>query len=138
MNTGKILKNAGSHRILYALSVGPRTSKELKVVAGAIYSIAKFDGEYMDRLAQSGYIQRQGDGWILLHKGQLKLEELGPASGMRLKANKLLPVLQRPVYVPEPDLTSQRRPGAEDFLKCPSRIGNTLYYRDGTVKHLEN
>lgn len=137
MNTGKVLKNAGSHRILYALSVGPRTSKELKVVAGAIYSIAKFDAEYMDRLADWGYIQRQGDGWLLLHKGQLKLEELGPVSGMRLKSDKRLKVLERPIYTPPPDLTSHRRPGSEDFLKYPSRIGDTLYFRDGTIKKME-
>lgn len=137
MNTGKVLKNAGSHRILYALSVGPRTSKELKVVAGAIYSIAKFDAEYMARLADWGYIQRHGGGWILKPMGERKLDELGPASGMRLHVDKRMRVLDRPTYTPPQDLANYRRPGAEDFLRCPSRIGNKLYYRDGTVKTME-
>lgn len=137
MNTGKILRNAGSHRILYALSVSPKTSKELKNICGAIYSIAKFDGEYMARLEESGYVKRSGPGWVLMPPGLEKLNELGPASGLRLKGEKLMRVLDRPVYVPPADLTSHRRPGSEDFLKYPTRIGNTLYYRDGTRKQLE-
>lgn len=28
------------------------------------------------------------------------------------------------------------RPGALDFLQCPSRMGNRLYYRDGRVEHI--
>ena len=29
------------------------------------------------------------------------------------------------------------RPGAEDFMRCPSRRGRLLYYRDGRVERLE-
>ena len=29
------------------------------------------------------------------------------------------------------------RPGAENFLTCPSRIGQRLYYRDGRVTDLQ-
>jgi len=29
------------------------------------------------------------------------------------------------------------RPGSEDFLACPSRIGQRLHYRDGRVTDLQ-
>ena len=29
------------------------------------------------------------------------------------------------------------RPGAEDFMRCPSRRGRLLYYRDGRVERME-
>ncbi|MDV7399524.1 hypothetical protein RZS08_49380, partial [Arthrospira platensis SPKY1] len=56
VSTGSIVRNAGSHRILYALLHDERTSKELKNVVGAINSVARFDGEYMARLTKSGLV----------------------------------------------------------------------------------
>lgn len=130
MITEKVVKNAGSHRILHALNTRDCTAKELKNIVGAINSINKFEGEYMARLQANGYVQRTGTGWGLSDKGRSKFEELGPASGMPgLSAGPRANNKMIGHYKPGPGLP--RRPGSEDFLACPTRIGNTLHYRDG-------
>jgi len=139
MSIGKVVRNAGSHRILYALSFGEKSSKELKLVVGAINSISRFDGEYMSRLVASGYVRSVQSAWAITKSGKAKLEELGPVSGFNpesksLKNTKML----LPNYVPERD-NKQRplRPGSQDFLAYPSRIGNWHYYRDGRIERIE-
>ena len=137
MNTGKVVANAGSHRIMYALSFGPAHSKDLKVIAGAINSVSRFDGEYMARLVSNGFVRRVEDRWALTKRGHEKLEELGPAKGIRLRRSYspvLQAVIDRPPYDPSQEIPTPRRPGSEDFLKYPSRMGNKLYYRDGRIE----
>jgi len=138
VNTGKVVANAGSHRILYALSFGSCTSKELKNIVGAINSLARFDGEYMERLVSNGFVKRFGEGWLLTPSGEEKLEELGPARGVRRRnGQKHQLLMDRPNYDPKMDMPPPMRPGAEDFLKYPSRVGNYLYYRDGRVEQVK-
>lgn len=136
MSIGKVVRNAGSHRILYALSFGVKTSKELKLVVGAINSINRFDGEYMQRLVGSGYVRKAFNGWAITSAGQGKLEELGPVHGLNPESRSFKDtVMKAPVYSPNTK-TAPLRPGAEDFLKYPSRIGKRLLYRDGTVEEI--
>lgn len=139
MSIGKVVRNAGSHRILHALSLGAKSSKELKNIVGAINSVSRFDGEYMMRMVSSGYVRRIDAGWVLTRRGQQKLEELGPATGMRDKHHRHSNPMQQPIYNPEKhNAPMPVRPGALDFLKYPSRMGNRLIYRDGTVKEIEH
>lgn len=137
MSIGKVVRNAGSHRILYALSHSMKTSRELKLIVGAINSISRFDGEYMSRLVSSGYVRKTNGGWAITRQGKEKLEELGPASGLRLD-KQINNKMDRPVYVPSRD-NQQRplRPGSEDFLNHPSRVGQWLIYRDGRKERIE-
>lgn len=133
MSNGKVVRNAGSHRILYALSIGNCTSKDLKNVVGAINSVARFEGEYMKRLLDNGYVKSAGSFWKLTELGQQKLDELGPAGEKRMTPStatpRTLPERAREPYVATRG--TPMRPGSEEFLSMPSRIGNTLYYRDG-------
>ena len=138
MSIGKVVRNAGSHRILHALSFGGKSSKELKNIVGAINSVARFDGEYMMRLVSSGYVRRTTSGWAITRRGEAKLAELGPAEGMRDKSQRNVAVMSRPIYEPSKEKPRPMRPGSEDFLKYPSRMGNRLIYRDGTIKEIEN
>lgn len=132
MITDKIVRGAGSHRILMALRDRPRTSKELKKLVGAINSISRFDGEYMDRLQASGYVFLEGGAWAITLKGRQKCEALGdPEKPVRVQPRTTAfeaTVIERP---PIP------RPGSMDFTKCPSRRGAYLYYRDGRVEKAE-
>lgn len=138
MSIGKVVRNAGSHRILYALSFGVKGSKELKLVVGAINSISRFDGEYMQRLVGSGYVRRVTRGWAITKAGQEKLEELGPVHGLNPESRSFKDtIMKAPVYNPNTK-PAPLRPGSEDFLKYPSRIGKRLHYRDGTVKEIKN
>lgn len=134
MSFGKVVRNAGSHRIIYALSFGVKTSRELKLVVGAINSISRFDGEYMSRLVNAGYVRKVFKGWALTKAGEEKLAELGPVPGLNPMSHSYRDsVMTAPNYSPT-DYQSPARPGSEDFLELPSRMGNKLYYRDGTVK----
>lgn len=140
MSIGKVVRNAGSHRILYTLSFGVKTSKELKLVVGAINSISRFDGEYMARLVASGYVRRVFKGWAITKAGEEKLAELGPAKGINPQSKSFRnTIMIAPVYVPSVhNRPSPVRPGSEDFLKYPSRMGSRLVYRDGTVKDIKD
>jgi hypothetical protein len=133
MSIGKVVRNAGSHRILYALSMGSKGSKELKLIVGAINSINRFDGEYMSRLVTSGYVRRVPQGWVITRLGVTKLKELGPVAGFKPEPKGIeKSKMTLPSYVPERDnRTLPIRPGSEDFLRYPSRIGMWLCYRDG-------
>lgn len=142
MNTGKVVANAGSHRILYALSFGAHTSKELKNIVGAINSVARFDGEYMARLISNGFVVRDSDYWHLTKSGREKLEYLGPARGLRLRGSmatqRVSSFGSAETYDPSTYPSMPKRPGAEDFLECPSRMGDKLHYRDGRIKNLKD
>lgn len=129
MITDKIVKGAGSHRILMALRERPRTSKELKRLVGAINSVSRFDGEYMDRLLANGYVILDGEFWDITVKGRQKCEALGDPekvvrAGSRTKEFSAA-VIERPPVL---------RPGSLDFQERPSRRGDYLYYRDGRVE----
>lgn len=139
MSIGKVVRNAGSHRIIYALSFGIKTSKELKLIVGAINSISRFDGEYMSRLVSSGYVRKQTNGWVLTRGGKEKLEELGPATGINPHTKDTrITSMTAPVYNPARHNPKRPvRPGSEDFLQYPSRIGDRLVYRDGRVERIK-
>lgn len=139
MSLGTIVRNAGSHRILYALSFGVRTSKELKIIVGAINSVKRFDGEYMDRLATSGCVRRVHGGWMLTPHGRERLDALGPATGVPPPRSGKQQAVQGSPYVPEKhNPRSPTRPGSEDFLQYPSRMGAVLYYRDGRIERTDH
>ena len=142
MNTGKVVANAGSHRILYALSYGAHTSKELKNIVGAINSVSRFDGEYMARLISNGFVARDNDYWHLTKPGREKLDQLGPARGLRLRGSmatkRISGFTSAEIYDPAKYPSTPRRPGAEDFLEAPSRMGDKLYYRDGRIENLKD
>jgi len=140
MSAGKVVRNAGSHRILYALSFGVKTSKELKLVVGAINSISRFDGEYMLRLVGGGYVRKVHKGWALTKSGESKLEELGPVHGLNPQSRSYrATIMKAPEYVPGRDNhRTPVRPGSEDFLRYPSRMGDTLHYRDGRTERTEH
>lgn len=135
MITEKVVKNAGSHRILHALYYRDCSSKELKNIVGAINSINKFDGEYMARLQANGYVHRYEAGWRITSKGKAKYDELGPAKGMFKPGDTgKTNIMKMETY--KGQRTIPIREGAEDFLKHPSRVGNTLHYRDGHKEYV--
>lgn len=139
MSTGKVVANAGSHRILDALVEGPKNLLELKNVVGAINSRARFESEYMGRMVENGYVRRDDAGmWHLTRPGRKKYDELGPVLqvfkpvvvGQRV-ANNGMELQHTLVEKPQP-----MRPGAMDFAKLPSRIGNRRYYPDGRIEEI--
>ena len=137
MITGKIVANAGSHRILAALSDRPRDIKDLKNVVGAINSLNRFEGEYMGRLEQAGYAVRRMGMWHITNAGKDKLEQLGlPSLATRPSVAGPRRYYMDGNYEPEKDARPMR-PGSQDFLQYPSRIGHTRRYRDGRVEQIK-
>lgn len=141
MSTGKVVANAGSHRILDALASGSKDLVQLKNVVGAINSRSRFESEYMGRMIENGYVKRDDLGmWHLTHAGRKKYEELGPIP------KRLKPVLVGPRVANnglELQHTLAQKPapvrgGAMDFAKLPSRIGNKLYYPDGRIEEVDD
>ena len=137
MITDKIIRGAGSHRILIALIERSRTSKELRRLVGAVNSTKKFEGEYMARLEANGYVFLEGERWSITVKGAQKCEAL---SGPRLGgvAGPRVPVQSHTLTTSIWNRPPAPRPGSLDFLEFPSRRGNRLYYRDGRIEIVES
>jgi hypothetical protein len=137
MSSGTVVKNAGSHRILHALSTRSCTSRELKLIVGAINSVMRFENEYMMRLVNNGLVEKVGFSWALTPSGQIRASELGPVeekpTGASPRANSWKEMGD---YNPRSDLLTTVRPGADEAMQLPSRIGNRLFYRDGTIKEI--
>lgn len=138
--TEKVIKGAGSHRILLALAERDRSSKDMRKMLGAVNGAARFEAEYMGRLEAGGYVYRNGDLWSITVKGRQKCEELGdmaPKVDLRNVATSRIPIehveLRSILTFP-----MTLRDGALDFQKYPSRRGDRLYYRDGRVEKVED
>lgn len=132
MVTDKIVKGAGSHRILMALRERPRPSKELKRLVGAINSVSRFDGEYMERLEINGYVISDDGSWVITVKGHQKCVALGDPERPDRAAHRTQTF--EAILVERPPVL---RPGCLDFMAFPSRRGNYLYYRDGRIERIE-
>lgn len=141
VSTGKVVANAGSHRILDALASGPKDVTELKIVVGAINSRSRFESEYMGRMLDNGYVRQDKHGlWHLTKSGRKKYEELGPVERTRKPvvagprvANNGLELQHTLAEKPQPI-----RAGAMDFANLPSRIGNKRYYPDGRIEEIKD
>lgn len=137
MITDKIIRGAGSHRILIALIERSRTSKELRRLVGAVNSTKKFEGEYMARLEANGYVFLEGERWSITVKGTQKCASLGgPKPGG--VAGPRVPVQSHTLPASIWDRPPAARPGSMDFLNWPSRRGSRLYYRDGRIETVED
>jgi predicted transcriptional regulator len=128
--TDKIIKGAGSHRILIAVAERPRTSRELRKLVGAVNSTSRFDGEYMKRLEVNGFVIQDNSFWMITKKGREKLETLKIVN-VKDKAAPRTYTFFKP-YTPEKNFV--RRSGSLDLMNAPSRVGPTLYYRDGRTE----
>lgn len=136
MITDKIIRGAGSHRILLALIERGRTSKELRRLVGAVNSTKKFEGEYMARLEANGYVFADGVSWRITVKGVQKCESLGIERPANV-AGPRVPIQGHAIPTSIWERPPAQRPGSMDFLNWPSRRGNRLYYRDGRVVIVE-
>lgn len=130
MITDKIIRGAGSHRILLSLLESPKTSKELRRLVGAVNSTSRFNGEYMERLRRNGFVILDVEHWLITSAGREKLQQLG----VKKQLNRTPPRFAFPMRPLIPEKQPPRRPGALDLMDAPSRVGPTLYYKDGTRK----
>lgn len=134
--TDKIIRGAGSHRILMALIERSRTSKELRRLVGAVNSTKKFEGEYMARLEANGYVVQEAEHWLITTKGAQKCESLSVPETTGV-AGPRVPIESRTALPSVLARLQSARHGSLDFMNHPSRVGSRLYYRDGRVEDAE-
>ena len=137
MTTGRVVVNAGTHRLLESLNKGPKSIRELRTLVRAVNGDGRFEREYMQRMYSNGYAYKRKDKWYITVKGVEMLRSLGPTK----KTDPRVATSRTPdgfsAFVSPFDKPPVMRPGAMDFRCCPSRVNNTLIYPDGTVKRLE-
>lgn len=134
MITDKIIRGAGSHRILLAVAERPRTSRELRKLVGAVNSTSRFDGEYMKRLEANGFVMQENFFWLITQKGRDKLETLTIVN-VKDKAAARTYTFFKPY---QPDTRFVRRDGSTNLLQAPSRVGPFLYHPDGRIEKVGN
>lgn len=131
MSARRINKNGGTHRILHALTITPCTSRELWNVVGAANGINKFHSDYLENMHQDLLIIQHENVWHITEAGRARLLEIGTVSGMshfKTQKKKTLFFLTEKDYTANDIRNAPRRPGAETYLDCPSRIGDRLIY----------
>ncbi|MDE1999012.1 MAG: hypothetical protein KGI52_08825 [Burkholderiales bacterium] len=133
-----------SLQVLRLVNIGLRTTHE---IAEALSLSSDDAGARIGNLWRAKYLSRQANPhvsrtfiFVLTAKGKEQLQLAGAGDvDAKLRAGKILlrrelrgfieraAFERRPLKAREP----VRREGALDFLQCPTRINDTLYYRDG-------
>ena len=134
MTTGKVVANAGSHRILEALAASAKDTKELKRIVGAINSVSRFDGEYMARMVRNGYVCKHGDKWHITEAGRERLVALGPLIDKSSNVATSRTPAAFTAFSGVLGGTRPIRPGALDYMGLPSIQGNKRIYKDGRIE----
>lgn len=110
-----------AHKVLDALSVTGKYPHEIKKKIDCQDSIPKMLETLIDPLIFDGLVQKQGTLLSLTTAGSDKLSQLGPVKKPVKRAQKINKM--QGVYMGEELKRLSVRPGAYDFLACPSLHG---------------
>lgn len=110
-----------AHKVLEALSVTGKFPHEIKKKIDCQDSIPRMLESLIDPLIHDGLVEMQGTMIVLTPAGSDKLAELGPVKKPTLRAHKISKM--EGVYMGEELKRLSVRPGAYDFLACPSLHG---------------
>ncbi|MDE1998747.1 MAG: winged helix-turn-helix transcriptional regulator [Burkholderiales bacterium] len=137
--------NGRSVQVLRLLASGLRTTAELADVMGLA---SRELASTLNNLCNGGYVTSEpspetaarriyhlsprGRGMLLPRVGDQATQAL---PSMRLRADERKRLQARAAVLSDmrPRPQPVRRDGSLDFLACPTRIGDLLYYRDGRV-----
>lgn len=108
--------------MLEALSVTGKFPHEIKKKIDCQDSIPRMLESLIDPLIHDGLVEMQGTMIVLTPAGSDKLAELGPVKKPTLRAHKISKM--EGVYMGEELKRLSVRPGAYDFLACPSLHGD--------------
>jgi hypothetical protein len=121
-----------THRVLSALMSGTTTM-------AALHKATKTDGQSQNRwgvdvlspMLQRKLIRQDGHTLVVTSLGAELFYDLERKSNVDLKKVAMpreKQVMKTETYMPSKNAVYVR-PGANDFLKCPSRVGKELVYR---------
>lgn len=120
------------------------TTSRLSTLAGTAHTAGQtsFRIQVLDPLEHAGLISSRlrtsGSVWRLTAEGRLTAQQLHEADA-KPRADTSVAQPRGIPFPSEPPASGEYRcprPGAYDFERCPSRIGNQLVYRDGSVDSL--
>jgi len=125
-----------AHRVLWLTSRGAASMVDLYPQTHSIgQSKNLWEAKVVNPLVGEEFIERNGDVLRITQKGFAKFCELDlkqPINEVMVtvatKPEKFVPVGNYEGVGFNPD---NIRPGATDFLRCPSRVGNQFIYRKG-------
>lgn len=129
----KYTRGSKIHRALAHIGILPRDSMELVKMINFAESSSRFQKQIIDPLKNDGFAKWESGKLAITEKGKEKLLEMGQVK-TRLPSvdnkTKHIPLNLRDYSSPV------TRAGADDHEKYPSRVGDSLRYRDGRVVHL--
>lgn len=130
----KYTRGSKIHRALAHLGILPRDLQELVRLISFGESASRFQNQILMPLKDDGFAKWEGEKFSITELGREKLAELGQ---IKTRLPNTDGKKQKHIALNLRDYLSPIfRPGADDHEKYPSRVGDSLHYRDGRVVHL--
>jgi hypothetical protein len=111
----------------------PRDQQELSKLINFSESASRFVKQIIEPLKNDGFAKWENHKLVITDKGKEKLLEMGQVK------TRLPGIDSKPKHIPlnlRDYLSPIFRRGADDHEQYPSRVGDSLRYRDGRVVHL--
>ena len=131
MNPSKFVKNSKIHQALNVLAFVPMNESELKKKIDFTLSMPRFNEHIIMPLTNGGYVHREQSHYKITEAGKDLLLYLGIIKIKLPNSAKFVPV---GTYDGMDTLKPSVRTSGDDHFRCPSRRGDTLFYRDGRVE----
>ena len=129
----KYTRGSKIHRALAHIGILPRDPLELVKMISFAESSSRFQKQIIEPLKNDGFAKWESGKLAITDKGKEKLLEMGQVK-IRLPG-----IDSKPKHIPlnlRDYLSPIFRRGADDHEQYPSRVGDSLRYRDGRVVHL--
>lgn len=131
MNPSKFVKNSKIHQALNVLAFVHMGEAELKKKINFTSSMPRFNEHIIMPLTNGGYVHREQSHYKITEAGKDLLEYLGHIKIKLPASAKFVPTGS---YDGADTTRGSVRVSGDDHFRCPSRRGDTLFYRDGRVE----
>jgi hypothetical protein len=132
-NPAKFIRNSMLHRALDVLSHSPLNELDLKRSIGFSASMPRFNQHIMIPLTNNSMVKRRETVYHITPAGEETLQTLGR---IKIRMNSTTKFVPTGSYDGHELKVAAVRPGADNHMQLPSRVGDTLFYRDGRVEAL--
>lgn len=130
-NEARFIRNSMLHRALDVLSHSPLNELDLKRAIGFPASMPRFNQSIIIPLTNNNMIKRRETVYHLSPAGEETLQTLGRIKIRMTSTTKFVPTGS---YNGHELKVAAVRQGADNHMMLPSRVGNTLFYRNGRVE----
>jgi hypothetical protein len=130
-NPAKFIRNSMLHRALDTLSHSPLNEFDLKRSIGFSASMPRFNQHITIPLTNNHMVKRRETLYHITPAGEEALQTLGRLKIRMASTSKFVPTGS---YDGHELKMAAVRQGADNHMKLPSRVGDSLFYRDGRVE----